>query len=1318
MWRKVADGLPMAELGESNHHHLHHDLHHHHGHHEHHGGGPHGPHGRKDSACDNDLWPPDSSDVTPLPPPPRPFVRMGSTMTGSEASLPGPRRKEQRRQEWLNSEILNAVLNGECADKVAKLLEDGAEANAVCSPTRTSALHLCALRPLRPEAVAVATLLLDHGADMLHRDHCDRTALHLAAWAGAADLLELLLKRYQTAKLPGESNFLGIRTRFPRDHGEREPFPSTWNDSWNHAHNTVEVILPSLEPGSTALHVACQRVHLRCIRLLTSAGADRSVLDDRGFTPIDVLHEFPGYGEEDGLGEEKEDGGEVAAGAGDAAGAAAEAEQPAFPAEVGGGSPPGANFFRTDVGIIGGVAQPAWVPDAKPKPKPAGRRATSADTRLLDAIVWLKKEGAGNFMTGSALHTAVTTGCLKVVETLLNVDPSSACAINAKGETPVHAAIEARSIEALRLLMKASEPAINVPNSTGATPLMMAVVNEWNEGVSELLLANADVAARDLSGATVLHEAAAHADSQLLRELLSIEEAMQVLDAEREDGLTPLFVAVESSSTERVQRFMEAGARLTHTLPDGVNIVHRAVQLYNSTNLSEHEEMVRLLADRLGSSVSVEERSLLDALQSGAQDPGLAPVHMAAKNGHDSVVDVLIRNGSNPRVRTVREAPLYAATALHLAAQYGHISVVSLLVHADRKLLSTKDGREWRPIHMAAHFAQREVLRFMIKEGADLATGVRDEQNRSCSALSLLVHSVAKPVDFLEELLDESIALNEYPVSDHRAQIDVRYDILIPTEDGQGLPKSSRGEACPLRGEEPHQHGGVHQVRRQMRVIDAILESGNYFGQQNLLQHPLVESFLTLKWKKMAPFFYAIVAVHVLFVCALTGLVAQIYWWAGDQGAGVQVARVAVFVTTVIIALQEVLHLIQLRLMYIRDLESWLKWIAISLSVVVAFVVFEGVESASASPTVSVPTAAEDASLDGAVANADLESAGASSAGANGGGVVGGVPYESRSGRLGDRWERHVTTLAVLMAYTELLLLLCRFPRWGLRVLMFYKVAINVIKMLLTFSFLIVGFGLSFFVQFRGEEPFPTLLESMGKTIVMGTSEFDYGDIFAGSNDTIVGRMLFFIFLLLVPVVLMNLLVGLAVSDIATLETKGRKRGLVKQAEFLSTLERLVYSHSVRWCIPSRMRARLPIYIPVSRTVVIYPGQSLRIIFEVFPENIRNGIVAIAIRNAAQRSASSLDLLTGPHGAPGGVSTPTAPYAPGAHRGCLAEASLSEVKLYDELSLVRRDMATRRELHEANERTERNFRAVHRELEALRARVEHVLNSLPRINKS
>ena len=106
-------------------------------------------------------------------------------------------------------------------------------------------------------------------------------------------------------------------------------------------------------------------------------------------------------------------------------------------------------------------------------------------------------------------------------------------------------------------------------------------------------------------------------------------------------------------------------------------------------------------------------------------------------------------------------------------------------------------------------------------------------------------------------------------------------------------------------------------------------------------------------------------------------------------------------------------------------------------------------QSAAAAPSLS-PILATGNSLDETVAGvglgAALEARLGAAAAAAGAAVDGGGSHEVRSGRLGDRWERHVTTLAVLMAYTELLLLLCRFPRWGLRVLMFYKVAINVIK--------------------------------------------------------------------------------------------------------------------------------------------------------------------------------------------------------------------------------------------------------------------------------
>lgn len=51
--------------------------------------------------------------------------------------------------------------------------------------------------------------------------------------------------------------------------------------------------LPKLPPGSTALHVACRRLRPRCVALLLAAGADCGIRDERGFAPVDVLHESP-----------------------------------------------------------------------------------------------------------------------------------------------------------------------------------------------------------------------------------------------------------------------------------------------------------------------------------------------------------------------------------------------------------------------------------------------------------------------------------------------------------------------------------------------------------------------------------------------------------------------------------------------------------------------------------------------------------------------------------------------------------------------------------------------------------------------------------------------------------------------------------------------------------------------------------------------------------------------------------------------------------------------------------------------------------------
>lgn len=46
-------------------------------------------------------------------------------------------------------------------------------------------------------------------------------------------------------------------------------------------------------------------------------------------------------------------------------------------------------------------------------------------------------------------------------------------------------------------------------------------------------------------------------------------------------------------------------------------------------------------------------------------------------------------------------------------------------------------------------------------------------------------------------------------------------------------------------------------------------------------------------------------------------------------------------------------------------------------------------------------------------------------------------------------WPRHLSTAAILLAWTELMFLISRFPNWGYYVLMFSKVATNVFKVTL-----------------------------------------------------------------------------------------------------------------------------------------------------------------------------------------------------------------------------------------------------------------------------
>lgn len=67
----------------------------------------------------------------------------------------------------------------------------------------------------------------------------------------------------------------------------------------------------------------------------------------------------------------------------------------------------------------------------------------------------------------------------------------------------------------------------------------------------------------------------------------------------------------------------------------------------------------------------------------------------------------------------------------------------------------------------------------------------------------------------------------------------------------------------------------------KFQVLETLLLTGQRQGQHSLLLHPLVQSFIYLKWKKLLVTYYIFLAVFGLFVASYSMLVALKYYLPG-----------------------------------------------------------------------------------------------------------------------------------------------------------------------------------------------------------------------------------------------------------------------------------------------------------------------------------------------------------------------------------------------------------------------------------------------------
>nr|CAD7398504.1 unnamed protein product [Timema poppensis] len=951
-------------------------------------------------------------------------------------------RRTHRRQERLNTELLIGVQEGDYQE-VLRSIQHGANPNATCVPTRTAATHVAALLG----HCDILSLLLERGAEAQFRDLQGRSLLHFAVWGGDERTTNEVIRRCsELVNQPVSASSAG----------NQAPVPEEWKDSCHHTHNAIKKLLPTLEHGSTPLHVASQRSNLACTKSLLAAGGVVNTGDELGLTPLDVVGEKL------------------------------------------------LQDIHHEEGSLHKVIEVLLEAEAK---------------------TTVGESGVEQRHRTTPVHAAVAMKDLEAIKRLAEAEIPPAV-FDLQGATPVHLAVSRQMEAPLKVLLQEYNTAevsiVDLWDTHGQTPLHQAVMANWLEGVCVLLEAGADlsVRARD-TGATPLHLAAESGSEDILEEFIGMPDINSTtVNLTDNNGATPLNLAIRTSSLKCVELLLMADADVSVILPDKSTVLHQAARRDSPVIL---EALLKVAL-----------RSHPELLDTKSAEYGETPLHVAARAGHFDCVKKLLDAGCDVTIHTDR---LKESTAIHLAANAGYTAVVRVLLQHDPDSRDEEDAFNRTPLHVASKHGQRECARVLVDAGADLSAEIRTVDNQRKTAMDYIIHNIPQPISFLGDTFDSSIKMNDHPINDPECEITVNYDVLVPL----------------------NQRGG------QMKVLCSLVDTGNQYKQYELLLHPLVQSFLYLKWRKLSFMFYVILVVFAVFVVALTVLCTALYCYP-DKGESlpswfsVAFLRAVVLIFLGLFFLQEFAHALQFPKYYLSEMESWLKWSCFVLSTTTALV---------------------------------------------------------DRGDAASDWRRDVAAAAVLIAWTEFMFLLSRQPYWGYYVLMFFKVATNVFKVFLTFTFLFIGFTMSFMIQFRGQAPFSTPWDSMMKLIVMMMNEFEYGDIFDSYPGPfqLASRLTFLLFLLLVSIVLMNLMVGMAVSDINVLESKGLIGRLRKQVDFLRMLEFLLYNDALLFYLPIRMSQWLRKLRSVKTIYKIYPGRTVKDLSKILKDDVSAAIISLAVEN-------------------------------------------------------------------------------------------------------
>ncbi|XP_072513302.1 transient receptor potential cation channel subfamily A member 1b [Salminus brasiliensis] len=725
----------------------------------------------------------------------------------------------------------------------------------------------------------------------------------------------------------------------------------------------------------------------------------------------------------------------------------------------------------------------------------------------------------------TALHFACTQGAIEAVKIMLLPYVQMEEIINIRdgaNQTPLHRATLFDHVELAEYLVSKGAD-IDCIDCKGLSPLLLATTCSAWKTVSFLLLKGTDFRIKDKAGRNFLHLVIFQPKGlkNLPEHILQSKAVRELMSDEDFDGCTPLHYACKLGIHDSVKNMLGFKISLGRKSKEKKSGLHFAAE-YGRLNTC-----IRLLE-------TISDSRLLNE----GDENGLTPLHLASRGGHTKVVDLLLRKGA------LFQSDYKGWSCLHHAAVEGYTQTMVILLAANVKLLDNTDEEGNTALHIAAKEGHVAAVKLLMNKGAlfllnkngtsflheAVRNGKKDvanaaiENERSNEALRLFKKGIGRCVvlDLIEFLPESTKHLLDL------CMIESEHD---PNNINYHITYNFMWLQAPIL---------LKKVAKTDKTMNfqplAALNAMVQYNRLELLTHPVCQKYLEMKWKAYGSKVHLLnLAVYLLGLLPLTYLIISLKPIQTSSVNGTTVTMpsvslrmqsyltfvciVMVLVMNVYAICKELVQLAQQRLSYFMDCSNVSDWATAISSLVFVIPMFFDVNN---------------------------------------------------------KWHWEAGALAILFAWINFLLYFQRFERFGIYVVMFGEIIKTLISTIVLFVFLLLAFGLSFHALMLHRVEFNSISLSLAQTFVMTVGELNYQNTLleAYEQDLLVfpeiSYFIFVLFVLLMPILLMNLMIGLAVGDIAEVQRNATLKRIAMQINLHTNLEeKLPYWYMKRVDKPS-----------------------------------------------------------------------------------------------------------------------------------------------------